>query len=125
MARPGIHPAVRVGLRALLTLGFLLPGVTKFLPQFGWVGRFAGWGYPAWFVTVIGSLEILGAAALWIPRVRQYAVALLGVIMLGALYTSATHPHMTDVLRPAIFLVLLGVLGWSERVQGLSAKTPS
>jgi len=125
MARPSLHPAVRVTLRALLTLGFLLPGVTKFLPQFGWVGRFAGWGYAAWFVTVIGSLEVLGALALWIPRVRQYAVALLGVIMLGAIYTSLTHPPVAAVLRPAIFLALLSVLGWSQRESLPSAKTPS
>ena len=116
MATPILRRALPWILRALLTLGFLVPGLTKFSPQSGWVERFAGWGYAAWFVTVVGSLETLGAMGLWVPRVRQYAVALLAIVMLGAAYTNLTHPPITAALRPVVFLILLAGLSWSQRV---------
>ena len=110
-------PGLPVLLRVVLTLGFLLPAVTKFLPEFGWVGRFAGWGYPAWFVPVIGSLELLGVIGLWVPRARQGAVALLAAIMLGAIYTNVTHPPLSEIVRPVIFLALLGTLATVQRAR--------
>jgi uncharacterized membrane protein YphA (DoxX/SURF4 family) len=48
---------------------------------------FVGWRYPAWFAFVIGTIEVLAAIALFVPRLAFYAAALLVVIMLGALYT--------------------------------------
>jgi uncharacterized membrane protein YphA (DoxX/SURF4 family) len=118
MATPFLRRALPWVLRALLSLGFLVPGLTKFSPQAGWVERFAGWGYAAWFVTVIGSLETLGAIGLWVPRTRPYAVALLAIIMLGAVYTNLTHPPISDALRPLVFLALLAGLSWAQRGPG-------
>src|SRR3970040_2255376 len=106
MATPILRRALPWILRALLTLGFLVPGLTKFSPQSGWVERFAGWGYAAWFVTVVGSLESLGAMGLWVPRVRQYAVALLAIIMLGATYTKQNYSPLDSALRSVVVLVL-------------------
>ena len=115
MATPIVRRALLWILRALLTIGFLVPGLTKLAPQSGWVERFASWGYGAWFVTVVGLLETLGAMGLWVPRLRQYAVALLAIIMFGAAYTNLTHPPITSALRPIVFLVLLAGLAWSQR----------
>jgi uncharacterized membrane protein len=114
MPQPVLRRTVPWILRAVLTIGFLMPGITKFSPRFGWVPRFAGWGYAAWFVAVIGALEILGAIGLWVPRVRRYAVALLTAIMVGAAYTNLTHPPLADAVRPAMFLVLLAGLAWCQ-----------
>lgn len=53
---------------------------------------FAGWGYPAWFATLIGGIELVGAAGLLIPKTRRWAVLGLTVVMLGAAYT-----HLSDL----------------------------
>jgi uncharacterized membrane protein YphA (DoxX/SURF4 family) len=112
-------------LRGLLTVGFLPAGLTKFLAQAGWVDRFAGWGYDAWFVPVVGVLELLGLAALWVPSLTRYAVALLSILMLGAAYTHLMHPPQVAVLRPVLFLVVLGLLYWSLRRSDSLTTAPS
>ena len=53
-----------------------------------WTDWFASWGYAAWFSTLIGVLELAGALALLFPKLTAYAASGLGVIMLGALYTT-------------------------------------
>jgi putative oxidoreductase len=111
-------------LRGLLTVGFLPAGLTKFLNQTGWVDRFATWGYGAWFVPVVGVLELVGLAALWIPPLTRYAVALLSILMLGAAYTHLTHPPQEAVLRPVLFLLVLGLLYWSLRRAGTPSTAP-
>ena len=111
-------------LKVLLTLGFLMAGLTKFSSQSGWVERFASWGYAPWFVTVIGVLETLGVVGLWIPRLEHYAIGLLTLILLGAAYTNATHPPVAAVLRPLAFLLLLAALVWL-RTPGAGPTQPA
>ena len=111
-------------LKILLTLGFLMAGLTKFSSQSGWVERFVGWGYAPWFVPVIGVLETLGVVGLWIPRLERYAVGLLTLILLGAAYTNATHPPVGAVVRPLAFLLLLAALVWL-RNRGAAANQPA
>jgi uncharacterized membrane protein YphA (DoxX/SURF4 family) len=102
--------ALPVILRVLLTLGFLAAGLSKFAPQSGWQARFAGWGYPAWFVLVIGALEVVGVLGLWVPAISRYAIGLLAVILLGATYTNLTHPPIIEAVRPVVFLAVLATL---------------
>ncbi|MDA1081724.1 MAG: DoxX family protein [Gemmatimonadetes bacterium] len=102
-------------LRAPLSVLMLLAGLTKFLPEAGWDARFAAWGYATWFVAVIGTLEVVGAVGLWIPRVRQPAAIGLAVLMLGAIYTNLTHPPMAEAIRPLSFLLAFGGLAWLQR----------
>jgi uncharacterized membrane protein YphA (DoxX/SURF4 family) len=69
-----------------LTMG--LAGLSKFTNPSRW--HFVAWGYPAWFSSFIGGLEMLAAALLLVPRVAPYAACMLAVVMLGALYTVLT-----------------------------------
>lgn len=103
---------LRLALRILLSLAFLAAGLPKFLPQSGWRTRFVGWGFPAWFVLVVGALEVAGVIGLWIPRVSRPAMALLAVIMIGAAITNLTHPPAVQALRPVVFLLFVGLLWW-------------
>jgi putative oxidoreductase len=100
--------------KGLLTLGFLSAGLTKLLQPAGWIERFAGWGYAAWFVTLIGVLETVGTVGLWVPRLARPATALLTILMLGAGYTHLAHPPHLAVLRPAAFLLLLALVWLSS-----------
>lgn len=77
-------------LTGIVSALFLLSAVPKFMMP-GWVGRFAAWGYPEWFLYVIALFEVLGAIGLLVPRLASYAGLGLVVIMFGAIYTHLTH----------------------------------
>ena len=97
-------------LTVLLALGFLAASAGKLTGAA--TPMFAHWGYPAWFATLIGILELAGAVGLLIPRMTRYAVLGLTVVMCGAAYTHLANHEGLQVLRPAIFLVLLWVAWW-------------
>ena len=48
---------------------------------------FQEWGYPIWFVFVVGAIEVAGAGLLLIPALRFYGALLLAADMLGATVT--------------------------------------
>ncbi len=73
---------------------------------------FADWGYPAWFATLIGVLELAGAVGLLIPKTTRPAILGLTAIMLGAVYTHLANGEGMQVLRPAIFLAVLWLVWW-------------
>jgi uncharacterized membrane protein YphA (DoxX/SURF4 family) len=75
---------------------------------------FTHWGYPAWFATLIGILELTGAVGLLIPRITRYAILGLTVIMFGAAYTHLANHEGIQVLRPVIFLAVLWAI-WGLR----------
>ncbi|MDE0898712.1 MAG: DoxX family protein [Longimicrobiales bacterium] len=79
----------------LLTIGaggvMLWSGSAKFLQSDMWMATFAGWGYPAVFAYVVGALEMLGAAAAFIPKFATYGAVLVVLIMCGAVFTMVTH----------------------------------
>lgn len=98
-----------------LTMG--LAGLSKFMPANPWPAMFVSWGYPAWFATVIGALEIAGAVGVLIPRIAHLAAAGLFIIMTGALYTVLTNENQLGWqmgvihmgLQTMIFVVRSGI----------------
>ena len=84
---------------------------------------FADWGYQAWFATLIGVLELAGALGLLIPKTTRYAILGLTGIMLGAAYTHLANGEGMQVLRPAIFLVVLWVVWWLRRLPGTGGRS--
>jgi putative oxidoreductase len=70
-----------------------LAGFSKLGHPAQWQGRFVAWGYPAWFSSVIGGVEMLSAVLLLVPRTAPYAATALVAVMLGALYTVLTRPN--------------------------------
>ncbi|MDJ0654050.1 MAG: DoxX family protein [Xanthomonadales bacterium] len=96
-------------LAVLVAALFLLSAIPKFFME-GWVGRFAGWGYPEWFLYVIAVLEAAGAAGVLIPRLAPYAAAGLIGIMIGAMYTHLSHDQA--IWWNIGYVVCLTVVGW-------------
>jgi putative oxidoreductase len=86
---------------------FTMMGLPKVLGQGGWAGRFATWGYPPWFVVVVGVAELAGAVMVLIPRLATLGASLLAVVMLGA---AATHLLHGETARMVVSLVLFAVL---------------
>lgn len=98
-----------------------LSGVGKFTSHF-WQPLFVGWGYPAWFASVVGAAEVVAGVSLFIPRLAAWAASVLALIMGGAFVTLLTHPSdkMGWGATPLFYLVIVGLVGavrWRDRVR--------
>ena len=75
-------------LRIVLGLVFLANGFTKFQ---GGIGNTAGWfesiGIPGFLAYAVGTIELVGGIALILGIGTRVVSLLLGIIMLGAIFT--------------------------------------
>jgi putative oxidoreductase len=99
----------------LLALFFAMMGLPKVLGLGGWAGRFAAWGYPPWFVILVGAGEIAGAVMLLIPPLATPGAAGLSVIMLGAVATHLLHSESARVVVPVALLAFLMLVASGRR----------
>ncbi len=83
--------------------------------------QFAEWGYPSWFVMLIGVSELAGAIGLLIPKLTRYAILGLTMIMIGAAYTHLSNGEGLAVLRPIVFSVFLWAI-WFLRGYSFSVS---
>lgn len=91
----------------LVSALFLFAGGTKLLMPAQTRAAFATFGYSAWFATFIGVCELLGGLGLLIPRLAALASACLSIIMLGAVYTVASHRQYLQAAMPVVVFILL------------------
>lgn len=91
----------------LMAVLFIPSGFPKIVPEEAMLNRFARWGYPGWFATVIGIVELLGGILILIPRTTLYAAGALMVVMLGAVYTHIS----SGIGGPSFALIAFLVLG--------------
>jgi uncharacterized membrane protein YphA (DoxX/SURF4 family) len=69
-----------------------------------WMRDFLRWGYPDWFRIVVGVAELVSFLLLLLPRVAGYGASFFAVVMLGAIFTHATHNESSRL--PFNFLLL-------------------
>lgn len=96
----------------ILVAVFLMFGGGKFVDPVKWIDKFANWGYPAWFVTVTGALEILGAIGLLIPVLRGPAGIALATFMVGAVATHIVHAEIGMIFVAGGILLTSALVGW-------------
>ena len=101
-------------LSALVAAMFLFSGMTKLMGTEMHVANFERWGFPGWFMYVVGVMEVSGALLVLIPRLASYAALLLSVVMLGAVFTHIAAAEYTMLVMPAMLLVFLEVLAWGR-----------
>lgn len=82
-----------------LALLFLTSGFTKLGDMPLQAQLFHRFGFPHWFMFVVGAAELVGATLVVIPRVRPYGAMLLAVVMMGATLSRA----FTGVALPMMF----------------------
>ena len=99
----------------VLGVAMIGAGATKFISSEMWIEMFAGWGYPAAFSFVIGALEIVGAAASFVPRFATYGATLVALIMCGAAFTVVTNPGEMGPLVPMVNIVGFGAIAFFRR----------
>ena len=95
-------------LLVLVSLGFLLASSGKLTNNPQVIEMFNNWGFPGGFHIFIGLLELTFAVLLLIPKTLKIAIYGLVVILIGAMITHLVNDPLLELIRPIIFLVLLG-----------------
>ncbi len=106
-------------LTLMLVLVCVRSGLLKLTGNVFWVRDFHRWGYPDWFRIVVGLAEVASAVLLVIPRVAVCGATLFAIVMLGAIYTHATHNEASR-LPFNIFLLVLSLVIMVGRAPGFT-----
>lgn len=99
----------------LLALVCLRSGLLKVTGNIFWVRDFHRWGYPDWFRIVVGVAELVSMALLLVPRFAGYGASLFSVVMLGAIYTHATHNELSRLPFNLLLLALALIIAFTRR----------
>ncbi len=91
----------------LLAALFLFAGLTKLLAPAQAKQWFTQYGYAPWFAIFIGVCETLGGIGVLVPRVAALAASGLSLIMVGAVFTLATHHQLVQAITPAVVSIFL------------------
>lgn len=99
-------------LTLMLVLVCFRSGLLKLTGNVFWVRDFYRWNYPDWFRIVVGLAEVTSAALLLIPRMAAYGAGIFAIVMVGAIYTHATHnesgrlPFNLFLLALSLFIIV-------------------
>ena len=95
-------------LRVLISLGFLLASIGKLTNNSQVIDMFNNWGYPNNFHFFIGVFELILALLLLIPKTLKIGILGITIILIGAMVTHLINDPPVELIRPIIFLLLLG-----------------
>jgi uncharacterized membrane protein YphA (DoxX/SURF4 family) len=98
-----------------IALVCLRSGLLKVTGNIFWVRDFHRWGYPDWFRIVVGVAELVSAALLLVPGFAGYGASLFSLIMLGAIYTHATHNELSRLPFNLLLLALALIIAFMRR----------
>jgi uncharacterized membrane protein YphA (DoxX/SURF4 family) len=101
----------------LLAAMFLFAGLAKLLGAESDIQHFVAWRYPDWFRGVVGSIEVVSAVLLLIPRAAYLGAAGLSVTLLWAGYTFLVRvPEESWHALPTLaLLVTAALVGYARR----------
>jgi putative oxidoreductase len=98
----------------LLAVFFLMIGGMKLLGKPIMVREFEQVGLGQWFRYFTGTLEVIGAVGLLVPKFSRWAALLLAVVMAGALVAHFTVLHSPPTAA-LIMLALAVLIAWLRR----------
>ncbi len=108
--------------KVITSLGFLLASSGKLTQKEAVINMFREWGYFDGFYLLIGILELSLAILVLIPKTSVYAAIGLFAIMIGAMITHLIHDPLAEIIRPLVFMILLGIVIYFQRAS-LTPKT--
>ena len=98
-----------------LALICLRSGLLKVTGNIFWVRDFQRWGYPDWFRLVVGIAELISMLLLLVPRLASFGASLFALVMLGAIFTHATHNETSRLPFNLLLLTLSLVIAFARR----------
>lgn len=116
MSKRTLKNASIPALTGLLALTFVGAGAAKLVGVEQVILPFERMGLPI-FAKITGLLEIAGAIALFLPRLRFLAALGLSTTMVGAVAYHLTLDPEKAALPGVILLILCGLLAWNHRPQ--------
>ena len=111
---------IRVGIRilsVLLGLVFVAAGASKLAGMEATVETFTRFGYPIWFMYIIGLVEFVAGAGLVIQPLARFASLALFPVMLGAIGTHLVHDPVEAMLPSFVLLILIEIVAWFYWIQ--------
>lgn len=109
-----------------LALGMTSTGVVQLLKIEEETTMMARLGYPAYFLTILGTWKILGVIAVLVPKfplVKEWAYAGFFFAMSGAIFSHLTVADPAKELFGPALLIVLTVTSWYFRPQSRAAKS--
>jgi putative oxidoreductase len=114
-AKPGmLRVVLGWALCLLLAFVFLMVGGMKLLSRPVMVQEFNQVGLGQWFRYFTGTLEVIGALGLLVPKFSRWAALLLALVMVGAIVAHFTVLHSPATLA-ILLLVLAALTAWLRR----------
>ncbi|MDX5364131.1 MAG: DoxX family protein [Pseudazoarcus pumilus] len=102
-------------LNILLVLIFLASGGAKLAALDFEVAAFTRWGFPLWFMTLTGVLEVAGAVGLLMHRLAALAAGCLALLMLGAIATHVLHAEWLMLILATAICAAAAWRSWLGR----------
>ncbi|HSG92942.1 MAG TPA: DoxX family protein [Methylotenera sp.] len=99
----------------LLAVIFLLSGAAKLAGLDFEIQAFQRWGYPIWFMYLVGGVEVSGAAMLMIRPLRALAAAGLSLFMTGPIVTHVLHAEWPMMMVALSIMLFAGWVAWQWR----------
>lgn len=99
----------------ILAVIFFLSGVAKLAGLEFEIQAFERWGYPLWFMYLVGFIEVSGAVVLLFKQVRSLAAAGLGLFMIGPIVTHVLHAEWGMMLVALVLMLFSGWIAWQWR----------
>ena len=124
MNTPVWKTAVLWVLTLLLGAFFVMAGGTKLAASESQSAHFIRWGYPGWFLYLVGFLETAGAIGLLVPRLAGLSALLLGGVMVGAALTHLVHDYPNEASdREAIRTAVSRILASTSAVLRIASRS--
>ena len=99
----------------ILNISVSLAGVQKLTGSQHWIDQFQEFGYPVWFMYLIGALQVVGGVLLWIPKTRLVAAVLYMGIMAGAAFFNLMVGNTGIFVPNGVPILITGVVAWISR----------
>jgi hypothetical protein len=95
----------------LLVAGFFGAGLFNVIGTPATQGDFARWGYPRWWSSLTGGLEMVSAVLIALPASRIVGLALGAVIIAAAVITVLRHRDYSHLVPLGVFVALIALAG--------------
>lgn len=93
----------------ILVVIFFVSGAAKLASLDFEIQAFERWGYPLWFMYLVGVVEVSGAVLLLLKQVRALIAVGLGLFMIGPVVTHILHAEWGMMV---VALFIMAFAGW-------------
>ncbi len=107
-------------LAVILGIVMVAGGSLKLLQLEFVVGQFRGWSLPVWFMTLVGTFEVIaGFLTVW-RQTRPFGMMIFATVVLGAVWTHVTHREWPEFLWTSVLLAIALMIAWRTRYEAAS-----